>query len=308
MGALRNLSGKRVLVTGAAGFVGAHVCNLARSCGALVTGTSSRSTPGCVTLDVGDGAAVSEVIRSVRPEIVIHLASAGVTGTVPFGELLRVNAGGVQHLLEACASLERVPTVVLAGSGFEYGSQERPVRESDPVAPFSLYGISKAAGSQAATLWSGKLPIVLLRLFNIYGPGEAPRRLLPHIVRSTLAGKAVETTLGEQLRDFVFVQDAAEALLRCGVGFAQPGLTTLNLGSGTPVRLRDFICLVAEDLRRRGYAPDLRFGAIPYRVGEPMSYQADQRAFVAALGWAPAMPLPEGVKLSVEHILKESNP
>jgi len=249
-----------------------------------------------------------EVNQSVRPEMVTHLASARVTGSVPSAELLRVNAAGVRHLLEGCAGLQRVPTVVLAGSGFKYGSQERAVRENDPVAPFSLCGMSKAAGCHAATLWARKLPIVLLRLFNTYGRGEAPRRLLPHMVHSTLAGKPVKTTLGEQLRDFVFVHDVAEAILRSGLGFNQTGLTTLNLGSAAPVRLQDFISLVAHDLRNRGHTPELRFGAVLYRVGEPMSYQADQHAFLAALGWAPSTPLVEGVRLSVEHLLQESKP
>ena len=290
-------------MTGASGFIGRHVIALAERLGLQVLATSSRGHGRFVLLDVADPSSVSSVVSSFEPEIVVHLASIGVSEPAPFSELLRVNGAGVHHLLEGCAALSKPPTVVLAGSGFEYGPQDRPVREDDPVRPFSTYGVSKAAGSHAAYLFAGDLPLALLRLFNVFGPGEAPRRILPHIMRCTLERRPVETTAAEQVRDFVFAPDAAEALLRCALIAKRPYLTTLNLGSGNPTRLRDFINLAAAELSRRGHSSDVRFGAVPYRPGEPMNYCADCSRLAQALQWIPSTPLAEAIRLSIESML-----
>lgn len=295
--AARAFAGRRVLLTGATGFVGRHLAGQALAAGVeLHVLTRSTALPGAVAhhADLTDAAGVRAAMRSARPHVLIHAAAPGVGfGSMPLGQMLAVTAGGTEALYAAAAELPQPPQVIHLGSGFEYTPADHPVDEGASIVPSGgLYGAAKAAGAAVAGAYAGRLTMTLLRPFHIYGPGEASRRLGPSVIAETLAGRPVELTGGEQVRDFLHVDDCARAIwLAADSG---QGFRVLNLGSGERRPLRDYIAAIGRALAAAGHEPDLRFGAVPYRPGEPMVSVPDLSRLRATLDWRAAVPLEDG--------------
>jgi nucleoside-diphosphate-sugar epimerase len=252
-------------------------------------------------VDIGDRERIWHAISELQPEGILHAASSGVTEKVEFVEMLRGNALGTDNLLSAATSLKKPPHFIIAGSGYEYAPQPRPLTEEDPVAPASPYGISKAAATFCATIYSAEIPITVLRIFNVYGPGERVPRLLPYIVENARLGKPVELTPCEQVRDFAYVRDVASIFWRALEHPPVDGrLRILNVGSGFAVRLKDFVCTVVRALAKQGVRVQLEFGARPYRTGEPMYYAPDTSLARAILGNLQLTSFDVGVRKTLE--------
>lgn len=262
------------------------------------------SSPSRKEMNVSDSAAVWNHVRGFAPEFVFHLASEGVTQVVPLDQLRRSNVDGTENLVVALSRLPIAPRVVLLGSGFEYAAKDGLLSEDDHVGPFSDYGVSKAEACLRARKKGGRLPVAWVRLFNVYGPGESSARLLPYLVSRAAEGLVVEVTPAEQLRDFAYVDDVAEGLLRLALSLPEePVWEVYNLGSGHGVRLRDFIEEAVSALREKGLRPDVRFGAKPYRPGEPMKYLPDISRLRERLQWSPPTSMAQGVRMAVASIL-----
>lgn len=297
---LKGLKGCRCLVTGGAGFIGTALVRLLRREGAEVSAPTRRE------LDLREAAAVRQWTRRHSPAAVFHLAAEGVTDSVDGRARAATNVLCARNLIESIAGQNGSPKVVMLGSGFEYAPQERPCSETDPLAPFSPYGASKAESAAVAAALAPGLPVAWVRPFNVYGPGEQPARLLPSIVASVVAGRPAEVTPGEQLRDFTFVDDVAEGLARILLSLPdQPCWETYNIGTGRSTRLREFIGLTADGLRARGFSPDVRFGARPYRSGEPMCYLPDVSRLRLRLGWTPATTIEDGIGRTLSALLEK---
>lgn len=304
--------GKRVLVTGATGFVGRHVVELGARAGVEILAQSTRGICGdfpasvpLVKADLRDQERVATVVRDFLPDGIIHLAAAGVTfGSDDLSEMIAVNTVGLASLLGTAATIAPRPHTVVASTCVEYAPQDRPIRETDPLAPYSPYGVSKVAATLVAEYEAKRLPITLLRMFHIYGDGEPESRLNPSIIASAKRGAPVELTGCEQVRDYTYVLDAAEGFWRA---LTRPpevgGLRVLNLGSGRAVTLRHLVEQLREALAARGHRPELRFGVKPYRPGEPMMYVADVTQACRVLEWAPTTRLEDGIRRMVEAAL-----
>jgi len=308
MGALAKLKGKRVLITGATGFVGQHVLVQGLALGVELHALSraeQHSDGVCWWQgDLLDADATKQILSQVRPDGILHLAAGGVAyGAARNRDVLRVNVEGLAVLLDAARDADISPHVVIAGSGFEYAPQNQPLREDDPIAPTSVYGVSKAAATLLARLYAVSFPISVLRLFSLYGSGEQEPRVVPYVIAQTLRGLPVELTPGEQVRDYAYVKDAAEGFWRT---LASPPIATAfrvwNLASGVSITLRSFLEILGQLLLERGLTPDLRFGTRPYRSDELMTYAADIEKLRAALAWSPSTSLSAGLSaMLVEH-------
>jgi nucleoside-diphosphate-sugar epimerase len=254
-----------------------------------------------LVVDIGDREASLRAIGGVQPDAILHAASSGVTEKAGFLEMLRNNAAGTDNLLSAARALRIPPAVVIAGSGYEYAPQARPLTEDDPICPASPYGISKAAATFCAANYFEEIPLTVLRIFNVYGPGERVPRLLPYIVENAKLGKPVELTPCEQVRDFVYVRDIASMFWRALECPPEDGrLRILNAGSGTPLRLKDFVCMVIRALAKQGVRAQLEFGARSYKPGEPMYYVANTSRLWSTLGNLQLTPLEAGVQQALE--------
>ncbi len=301
--AAARFAGQRVLLTGASGYLGGHVARQGLAAGVELHELGRRAGVDGASFhraDLTDAAAVARVVAEVRPDAVIHCAAPGVSyGAMDFAAMLAVAVGGTQALYAACAALPHAPVVVHVGSGFEYAASDGPVSEAAPIVPSaSLYGAAKAAAAAVAGGFASSLAIMLLRPFHIYGAGEAAGRLGPMLIAQARAGARVALTAGAQQRDFLHVDDCARCIwtaLAKAASRPAPGLNVLNAGSGVAITLRHFIELLAAELRRAGFAPDLALGELAYRVHEPMVSLPDITRLMATLDWRPQVSLEQGI-------------
>lgn len=303
--ALPALVGQKVLVTGGAGFIGARVVARARAAGALVTAlvrsTARERLAGladvaCVTVDVMDHPGMIQALASAAPDVVVH--AAGIANWLQDPELtvsmVRTHALGAAHLLEA-ARQARVKRVVLIGSAGEYGDAPPPCREDGPTRPLEAYSASKLAATELALTYHRSFGVActIVRPFVVYGPGEPPGRLLSSVFATARAGGGpAPFTAGEQVRDFVYVDDVAEGVLRAAMHPSAAGLV-LNLGTGVPTRVRDAVALAVET---SGNIVAPQFGALVYRPGEPPVLVASCTHTRKVLDWVPTISLADGLR------------
>ncbi len=274
-----------VIVTGAGGFVGGH----------LVTTLSDRGnrvrawTRGDV--DLTDRAAVAKALSGSRPDVIYHLAAAGLTREeVEDPATIGKNVAMAANLIE---SVRPGTTIVAAGTMSEYGGSG-VLSETDPCRPTTAYAISKYAAAcyLLSRARARATPVRIARLFAVYGPGERSHRLFPTLVRELSAGRPVELSEGKELRDFVHVADAADALHRLGEIESGPTVV-LNVGTGVPVSIADACRWVADALGVELHL--LRFGVRPESPGDADALVADVGRLRSQLGWVPEQRLRSGL-------------
>lgn len=297
--AARPLRDARVLLTGASGFIGQHVAQQGLAEGVQIFALGRCPGPdGCQFLlaDLADRAAVAAAVVQVAPDVILHVASPGVAfGTATFAEILTTLLTGGEAMLDAAAALAKVPHFVQVGTGLEYTPQDRPIRESDPILPASSsYGAAKAAAAALLGGYLGQVPMTLVRPFNVYGAGDAAPRLGNLVIAKALAGERIDLSPGEQLRDFLHIDDCASVLWHLAAA-APDGLACYNTGSGQARPLRDYVDAIVAALDEAGIAADLRYGALPYRSGEPMMSVPDTAKLDATLAWRPRVAFADGV-------------
>jgi nucleoside-diphosphate-sugar epimerase len=170
--------------------------------------------------------------------------------------------------------------------------------ERAPV-PDDVYGAAKLAGGLLARAAATRLETCHVRLFSVYGPGEDERRLVPSVARALLAGTPIELTPGEQVRDFVYVDDVTAALELAAFEPRAAG-EVVNAGTGRETRVRELCLLLA---RAAGVETDLlRFGARPYASGERFSWRAGVDHAASVLGWRAETTLEDGLRLTLEAL------
>ena len=303
---MRSLAGRRVLITGAAGFLGSHLVPRLIEEGAEVCVLDQPDARRWGLLERTDLAATlrADVRTLAEPahdgvlgdvDVIFHLAAVGVTGEV--GDVRQLVAGNVDGTLAVLLAAQRLGgRVVYCGSCFEYGSGERWSEDALP-APTTEYGAAKAAAWLLANAFARRtgLEVVSLRPFTMYGPMEPPGRLVPSVVRHALAGRAIDLTPGDQRRDFLFVDDAVDAFVAAATTDAAVG-GTFNLCSGTPVTVREVVTRV---LQCTGSRSEARFGALAYRPTELAVLSGDPTRAAQVLGWRARVSLEDGLSRTI---------
>ncbi len=302
------MRGRRVLITGASGFIGGALARAMLERGARV------SCPVRAGSERGDqlereGARVERLGRidaqTLRafdddpPEVVVHLAASGVrVDERATRDLMEGHARLTVDVVEAAARWG-VERVVHAGSWSELAPpvDGEALTHASPIGPTSRYGVAKAS----ATMWARQLAaergveLVVARLFNVFGEGEAPGRLFAELIGGARSGQTPSLTSGRVVRDFVYVEDAAEALAEMaargrGVGESD----TLLVCSGVGVSVRE----VVEEVARQAEAPWLLegLGARPDRADEPPRIVGDPGHTREVLGWGARVDVREAVR------------
>ncbi len=274
----------RVWVTGGTGFVGRQIVAALRRLGAEpVDGGAPRA-------DLLDPAARLRAAHQAKADILVHAAwvtAHGAFWTAP--ENLDWAAATLDLLRRFADSGGR--RVVLVGSCAEYDwdhPSRTPWRETRACRPATVYGASKLAVWIAAAAFARQagLPAVNARLFLPVGAHEAPGRLLPSLIRAALTGIPLDTGPADVARDVIDVRDAGDAIARLALAQVQG---PVNVGNGRGVSLGELSRLVG------GGAPVARFGARPWRDGEPRWMAADPTLLRRATGFAPRYSLAETV-------------
>ena len=291
-------NGKKVLVTGASGFIGQRLCRYLSEQHAEIHAISRliRTTPEADIRwwqgDLADEERVEALFAAVKPDIVFHLASE-VTGGRDLSLIMptfRCNLMSAVNILVA-AERNECQRVVMAGS------LEEPDQDDINAVPCSPYAAAKWAANGYARMFHALYgtSVVIARLFMVYGPGQQDlRKLIPYVTLSLLRGEQPKLSSGRRPVDWIYVNDVVTGLLNLG---HVPGVdgAVVDLGFGELVTTRE----VVETLRDIIGGPQPEFGALPERPMERVK-AADVGATYRMLGWKPAVPLREGLQKTVE--------
>jgi nucleoside-diphosphate-sugar epimerase len=294
----------RALVTGAGGFVGAHLTARLAASGWDVVGTvrpgsstSPRDAPGrpveLLPVDLTDSAALMAAVQQADPDVAFHLAAARAKATpAERAATTAVNAMSGVHLVEALGA--RCRAVVRLGSSTEYGESPHPMAEDAPVRPRGFFGATKAAGSVllAAAAAERGLRAVVLRAFQVYGPYDQPGRFVPTVLRAAATDTVLPLTAPGQRRDWVHVDDVVSACLLAAAADNLPGGQVLNIGTGVQSANEELVA-VAEQVTGRRIR--VAVGAHPGRAWDAPSWVCDPSAARDLLGWQPRVPLAAGL-------------
>jgi len=238
-------------------------------------------------------------LASVSADVIFHLASYGVRqNDRDSQQLIEGNIGILTGLLEATADWP-LRRFVHTGSCSEYGLPERenvPIAESQPLRPTSLYGSAKASSVLFGTALALRLnvPFVTLRLFGVFGPHEAPDRLIPYLIARLRRDETVDLTPGEQIRDLLYEDDVAEAFIAAADAIGMKSGEAYNVCCGRPTRIREVGQAVADELGKPRHL--LHWGERQYRADEPLWLVGDNRRFTATTSWSPRVSVEEGIR------------
>jgi nucleoside-diphosphate-sugar epimerase len=298
----------RALVTGATGFVGSwlteHLVQQGHTVAVLRREATrpwriERVLPHVTSIagDLENPAAAAAEITRFAPDTVFHAAWHGVAGAHrndPEQITRNVQSTGTLASLAAEAGCK---TFVALGSQAEYGPQDRMLSESDPTEPTSAYGVAKLCAFQVSCHVARQkgMRLAWIRNFSLYGPRDNPDYMIPSIVAKLLRREKPSLTAGEQLWDYLYVQDAAEAI----AGVAQtPGAEgVFNLGSGRAESIRRTVEQIRDLIDP---SLPLGFDEVAYRPDQVMHLQADISRLSAATGWTPHTTLADGLARTIQ--------
>jgi nucleoside-diphosphate-sugar epimerase len=308
-------SGVTSLVTGAAGFIGSHLCERLLREDHRVIGVdafadyysraakeanlaSARSHPRFQFVDA-DLSRMDLASLVIEADYIFH--QAGQPGVRPswgkdFDVYLDCNVRATQRLLEAARAAGRVRQLVFASSSSVYGeTRDLPLREDSATRPYSPYGVTKLAAEHLCSLYHANygLPTVSLRYFTVYGPRQRPDMGFHRFIRTALTdGRVVIYGNGEQTRDFTFVADAVEANWLA----IAPEATghVFNIGGGSRVSVNQVLATLEEILGR-----PIRREHQTIQPGDVSHTWADTRRARAVLRFEPKVSLREGLTAEV---------
>jgi nucleoside-diphosphate-sugar epimerase len=291
---------KKVLVTGASGFIGRHSLQFLRERGFEVHATAFRRQPDFREIhlhdaDLTDPVQLRATIAEVKASHLLHFAWYAVPKDYRTSD---ENLRWVQSTIELVRVFNEQggKRAVLAGTCFEYDSRYGFCSELlTPLKPNTFYGLCKASTGEILRSYAETCGISLAwgRIFFLYGPYEADGRLVPAVVKALLKREEVNTSHGKQLRDFMHVADAAN-------GFATllDGDVTgpVNIGTGIPTPVASIVDILSDRLEGRSL---VRFGAISVPSDDPPLLIADTRRLNAEVGFKPQIDLVSGLEETV---------
>ena len=298
-----------VLVTGATGFIGTNlIYKLVDSNYNISIFTRKKVNIKHIkniipkldvyNVDLSNPKIINEKIKKIKPDIVDHLATYGVNrNQTEDDKIINTNILGTINLFNAILQYGEVKKIVNVGSCFEYGPKLEKIKETDESNPQSVYGISKVEQTNIAKYFyeQKSLPIITLRVFNTFGPFEKPNRLIPSTILASLNQKKICINNPNDVRDFVFVKDVVEGLVKASK--IKKSGEILNIGTSNEYQVKEIVKKISKITK---------YDNVVFQKSKNHEYGgkiiADVTKLKRVLKWEPKYTMDEGLKETVDWI------
>ncbi len=297
-----------ILIVGGTGFIGSQLVKDALDRCFQVTVISKNNHTGSIrmqgveylTVDICNKEKLSNDLKGRDFHHVINLGGYVDHSNYFSGgdKVFNVHFNGTKNLINFI-NKDVLKSFIQIGSSDEYGKNSAPQNESQRECPISPYSLAKTVTTHYLQMLNRteQFPVVILRPFLIYGPGQGVDRFIPQVISGCIQGKKFPTSNGAQLRDFCFISDFVLSIFSCLENTKAFG-EVINIGSGDPISIKD----VVLQIQRIVASGDPQFGEVRYRDGENMKLYADISKAKKLLGWEPKINLEEGLKKTISFM------
>lgn len=295
---------KKLMLTGATGFLGSHFAARIYPCNYQTHLFSRHADPArnIHTMDLTVFSSVQKIVVDIEPDVIVHLGGL-VNLTRDFEvakKCIDSNILGTLNLLEATRG--HAPKLFIYVSTEEvYGNSPIPYKEETSLThPPSPYAMTKLAGEHLCDMYGRYLgfPVVILRIGTMYGPGDSVKRFIPGIITRAIRNEDILLNSGKKARDYVFVEDAIDALMACLGRQNQVGTMVVNIGGGRPYTLR---VVVQKIIALCHSTSVIHFNALPDRMLESDIWHMDITNARKVLGWTPKTSLTGGLGQAIRY-------
>jgi nucleoside-diphosphate-sugar epimerase len=303
----KNNSSINLLIVGGSGFIGSHIVKEAINLGMEVTIISRNKiseskkqlhAANYLNVDISDDNKLKEILNNKRFHYVINLGGY-VDHTNYFvggNKVFDVHFNGTKNLVD---SIDRsfLKCFIQIGSSDEYGHNSAPQNEEQRELSFSPYSVAKTASTHFLQMLyrADDFPVVVLRPFLVYGPGQNSKRFIPQIINGCLNNKNFSTSEGSQLRDFCYIDDFVQSVFFALESSKALG-EVINISSGKPIAIKEVIVKI-QNMISTGTP---MFGSSDYRKGENMSLYADISKAKKILNWQPKVSIDIGLERTID--------
>jgi len=299
-----------ILVLGGSGFIGSHLIERCSQLGYICVSLSLKenllsknlNNVSYLNVDIRNFSELNKALKGMKFDYVINLSGYIDHSNILNGGIDTFNAHfeGLVNVIRSI-DLNVIKKFIQIGSSDEYGNVISPQNESckeEPISPYSLAKLSCTNLLKMLNKTEG-LPVVILRLFLVYGEGQKSDRFLPFVINSCLRNQKFPTSLGEQIRDFCYISDIIDGIL-IALNNKDSNGHIINLASGVPISIKEVIYKIVKNV---GYG-NPQFGEIKYRPQENMKLYADIKKAKRLLNWEPRVKLETGLIKTIMYYRK----
>ena len=313
-----SIKNKRVLITGGAGFVGSNFVYKFLELGNKIyvfekEGVNLwriQNIKNQITIyhpNLLDYKEAKEIIKKIKPDIVLHFATYGAYQKFQqdINLTIDINLNGTINLINACKEVG-VECFIQTGTSSEYGIKEKPMKETDPISPDNFYAVTKGATTMYCQMMAQKFnfPVVIMRLFAVYGPFEDKERLIPTIIRAYLNKVPPKLSNPKSVRDFIFIDDIVNSYILAIKHIKKVKGEIFNIGYGKQYNI-DEVVRVVKKLTTSKVNPI--YGSTKPSQTEPKKWVANISKAKKILNWTPKYSLESGIKKNIEWLRENLN-
>ncbi len=291
-----------ILITGGLGYIGSNLLKRlsAFDCKVYIITSKSKNIYDLkenyeiFTCNITDFKKLNEYVNKINPNYIFHLAAdtSRDISIETIDSMVNVNVIGTLNLLKSCLTLEYLKSFVILGTSEEYGNNKTPYKEDLKEDPISPYSLSKTCSYYICKMFYNlyKIPFVYLRTSLVYGPGQPETMFIPSLVSTLAKNKPFEMTLGEQTRNFIYLDDLIEYLIMASISEKCMG-QIINIGNEN-IKIIDVAQKIGQKMNKLHL---IKPGAKEYRKNEIMKYEVDIGKSIKIFKWKPQIDIDTGL-------------